>query len=185
MMLQRAERVSDGSSRPAFRRTTGGRAGGLLLVVGLLTSLPGSGCNSQGGFDTRLGPGSEITLKIKDREIQVEIASDTPSRRVGLMGRKPDELPVDSGMLFVFEKPEKVQFHMKNTLIPLSIAFIAPEGEILQIEDMKPKDLSQTWSKDEVQFALEMHQGWFRRNGIQVGDRLEGLAELKSSLGVR
>ena len=68
-------------------------------------------------------------------------------------------------------------FWMKNTLIPLSIAFISDEGEILQIEHMKPKDLTSTKSKHRVRYALEVNKGWFKRHGIVPGARIEDFGE--------
>ena len=85
-------------------------------------------------------------------------------------------LPENEGMLFLFPQLEKQSFWMKNTLIPLSIAFLEDGGKILQIEDMKPKDESSTLSKYPVRYALEVNQGWFQRNGIAVGDAFSGFA---------
>lgn len=102
------------------------------------------------------------------------MAESAEKRRTGLMFRK--ELPPDSGMLFVFEKEQILSFWMKNTFLPLSIAFIATNGMILEIQDMAPMDEENLHrSPLPVRYALEMEQGWFRKNGIAPGDRINGI----------
>lgn len=88
-----------------------------------------------------------------------------------------ESLPENAGMLFVFAEPKAQAFWMKNTLIPLSIAFIDAEGKIVQIEDMKPHDETNTMSKTKVQYALETNRGWFERHGVAVGEVLKGFSE--------
>lgn len=102
--------------------------------------------------------------------VEAEIADDTDSRRIGLMNRK--EMDENHGMLFIFESDQKLSFWMKNTLIPLSIAYIASDGRIMEIYDMKPESLRPVESVNSVRFALEMNQGWFERNGITPGDKV-------------
>jgi uncharacterized membrane protein (UPF0127 family) len=85
-------------------------------------------------------------------------------------------LQPDHGMLFVFETPQPLSFWMKNTYVPLSIAFLDPRGRILNIEDMRPQDESTHWSKGFALYAIEMRQGWFTSKGIGAGDVVEGLA---------
>ena len=104
-------------------------------------------------------------------EIEVEIADDAESRRTGLMHRK--SMDENRGMLFVFDSDQKLSFWMKNTLIPLSIAYISSDGEILEIYDMKPESLRPVESVNSVRYALEMNRGWFERNGIEAGDFIE------------
>lgn len=110
-------------------------------------------------------------LSIGTAEIEVEIADNTESRRTGLMKRK--SMDENHGMLFIFESDQKLSFWMKNTLIPLSIAYIASDGEILEIYDMKPESLRPVESINSVRYALEMNQGWFERNNVAPGDFLE------------
>ena len=100
--------------------------------------------------------------------IQVELARTTAERSQGLMYRK--SLPDGEGMLFIFEKDEALSFWMKNTIIPLSIAFIASDGRIVEIKDMRPGDLNSVKSSRSVRYALEVPQGWFDRAGIKTGD---------------
>jgi uncharacterized membrane protein (UPF0127 family) len=102
--------------------------------------------------------------------LQVEIARTERERARGLMHRI--SLPDGEGMLFVFERDQILSFWMKDTLIPLSIAFISYDGRILEIYDMKPRDLAPVHSSRSVRYALEVPQGWFERAGITPGDRL-------------
>lgn len=113
-------------------------------------------------------PGDRIRLEIKGKAIVAEVACDDLSRETGLMFR--DRLPESTGMLFVYGRSRKLSFWMRNTTIPLSIAFLDDAGKILQIEDMHPHDETRTVSMHLVRYALEVPQGWFERNGIGVGD---------------
>jgi uncharacterized membrane protein (UPF0127 family) len=113
------------------------------------------------------------TLTIRDQKLQVELATTPQTRALGLMNRF--SLRTDHGMLFVFESPQPLAFYMKNTYVPLSIAFVDSRGKILNIEDMRPLDESSHWSKGLAQYAIEMRQGWFASRGIGAGDRVEGL----------
>jgi len=119
--------------------------------------------------------GEKISFEVKDRVLRAEVAVEPDHRRTGLMFRT--SLPKDDGMLFIFEEERAQSFHMKNTYVPLSIAFLDRQGKILQIEDMQPKDEGLTASKYKVRFALEVNQGWFREVGLSVGDSLPGFSE--------
>ncbi|MGO3890286.1 MAG: DUF192 domain-containing protein [Paenalcaligenes sp.] len=114
----------------------------------------------------------EIT--INDKTINIEITNTPESRAIGLMYR--ESLNPDSGMLFVFEEAAYHCFWMKNTLIPLSIAFISPNGTITDILDMAPLDLTSHCPTQPAFYALEMNQGWFTKQNIKVGDRVTGIA---------
>jgi uncharacterized membrane protein (UPF0127 family) len=115
-------------------------------------------------------------LKIRGHEIRAEIAHTEAARRQGLMFR--DRLAENSGMIFVYPLPEVTAMWMKNTRIPLSVAFIDAKGRILNIEDMVPFSEDAHGSKGSAAYALEMNKGWFGRRGIKPGDRVEGLAGL-------
>lgn len=119
-----------------------------------------------------------ITLTAENgRKITAEVADDTSERTAGLMFR--EKLAPDSGMLFVMPRPERAAFWMKNTLIPLSIAYINSSGTILEIHDMKPHDEKTVPSVfPTVAYALEMEKGWFSDAGVGPGDRLKGLPPL-------
>jgi uncharacterized membrane protein (UPF0127 family) len=142
-----------------------------LFLVGLLF-LCGS-CNSK--TETTL---SLVWLEVGGKKIQVEVADTPPTQQMGLMFRK--RLGKDQGMVFVFERPAQRSFWMKNTLIPLSIAYMDGKGTILNILDMRPRDLSSYLSAGPAQYALEMNQGWFVRHGVKPGDKVQGLPDLST-----
>lgn len=116
-------------------------------------------------------PLRKIPIRVGDFSITAEVCDTPQSRQQGLMSRA--YLPENEGMLFVFEIEGHHSFWMKNTSIPLSIAFIVGKGEIVQIEDMQPQDLTLHTSAYPVLYALEMNQGWFRKNSIEVGDKVK------------
>lgn len=113
------------------------------------------------------------TLTIGTHKLTAEIATTPDQRSLGLMNRF--SLKPDHGMLFVFERNEPLAFWMKNTYIPLSIAFIAPDGRIVNIEDMKPQTEESHWSKGPALYALEMKKGWFAERGIVPGAVVKGI----------
>jgi uncharacterized membrane protein (UPF0127 family) len=113
------------------------------------------------------------TLAIGDHKLTAEIAKAPEQRALGLMNRF--SLRPDHGMLFVFERAEPQAFWMKNTFIPLSIAFIAADGRIVNIEDMRPQTEDTHWSKGPVPYALEMRRGWFAERGIGPGAVVKGM----------
>ncbi|MFK7965713.1 MAG: DUF192 domain-containing protein [Burkholderiaceae bacterium] len=102
--------------------------------------------------------------------IRAEVANTPGARQMGLMHR--ESLPRNGGMIFVFDIPEAHCFWMKNTPLPLSIAFIADDGRIVNIADMQPFDEASHCAEEAVRFALEMDQGWFERKGFKAGSRL-------------
>ena len=110
----------------------------------------------------------KIPLYINNREISVEVAKTIEEREHGLMGRK--DLGKDEGMLFIFETEGRYGFWMKDTYVPLSIAFIDKEGRIVRITDMKPRTLESHIPPQPILYTLEMKKGWFSNNGIKVGD---------------
>ncbi|WP_028973128.1 DUF192 domain-containing protein [Spirochaeta cellobiosiphila] len=112
-----------------------------------------------------------VEIKIGDNIIQAEIADTDSKREKGLMYRKKMEF--DHGMLFVFDTEKQLHFWMKNTYLPLSIAYINKEKVIKEIHTMSPLTEKTTNSAYSVQYALEMNQGYFEKKGIKVGDRLE------------
>jgi uncharacterized membrane protein (UPF0127 family) len=115
----------------------------------------------------------DLTLRRQDGvliPIKAEIARTDDQRSRGLMGRR--SLADGEGMLFVFEQDRILSFWMKNTLIPLSIAYLAYDGRILEIHDMEPQSLNPVKSSRSARYALEVPQGWFSRAGISIGDLL-------------
>ena len=113
-------------------------------------------------------------------EVEVEIADDEAEQRRGLMERT--ELAENTGMLFVFDREAPRSFWMRNTLIPLSIAYIAADGRIVDIQDMQPLDETSHPSAEPAQYALEVNQGFFAERGIEVGDVVE-VPDLRGSSG--
>jgi uncharacterized membrane protein (UPF0127 family) len=105
--------------------------------------------------------------------ITAEIASTPQSRMIGLMMR--ERLATNHGMVFVFEDKSQHCFWMRNTLIPLSIAFIDDDGTIVNIADMTPKSEASTCPQRPVRYALEMDQGWFAKRGVTAGKKISGL----------
>ena len=110
----------------------------------------------------------KIPLYLKDKEIWVEVAKTPEEMAQGLMGRK--HLDKDGGMFFIFESEGYHAFWMKNTLIPLSIAFIDKEGRIVKITHMQPLTLKSHAPPKPILYALEMNKGWFSANGIREGN---------------
>ena len=109
-----------------------------------------------------------IPLYIHDREIWVEVAQTPEAQSYGLKGRK--HLGKDEGMLFIFETEDYHGFWMKDTLLPLSIAFIDKDGRIVWITDMKPLTSDSHVPPRPILYALEMNKGWFSSHGVKVGD---------------
>ncbi len=114
-----------------------------------------------------------LELSAGMHRIEAEVANNNAERATGLMNRP--SMPMHHGMLFVFPEPGVQCFWMKNTLIPLSIAFIDDGGRIVQIAEMQPQSLDNHCSAKPVRFALEMNAGWFRSRGLSVGAKINGL----------
>lgn len=112
-----------------------------------------------------------VELRAGSIKMVAELARSPEEQAVGLMFRK--SLLDGRGMLFVYEDDRRLSFWMKNTLIPLSIAYLAADGTIREIYDMEPQSLKPVNSTRSVRFALEVPRGWFQRVGLSVGDRFE------------
>lgn len=117
--------------------------------------------------------GHPDALFIRGFRIEVEVAADPGQRARGLMYR--ESLPADTGMVFVFDQPERICMWMKNTPLPLSVAFISAQGEIVSLADMNPRTLDPHCSAGPALYALEMSQGWFSHRGIGPGQQVRGL----------
>ena len=136
-----------------------------ILLPGLAFSLLAWGQQAQMNLPrTQLRAGMHL--------LDVQVAQTPQERQIGLMFRK--EMPQHEGMLFVFEQAATQCFWMRNTLIPLTAAFLADDGTIVNLADMKPQSDDSHCSARPVRFVLEMNQGWFARRGIQAGNRLAG-----------
>jgi uncharacterized protein len=124
----------------------------------------------------RADPLLTFPLRIRGHALRVEVADDDESRRTGLMHRR--SMGESQGMLFVYEAPGLHAMWMKNTLIPLSVAFIDGDGRIINIEDMAPQSLDAHGAKAEASYSLEVNLGWFAKRGIKPGDRVEGIGAI-------
>ena len=113
-----------------------------------------------------------IRLQAGIHNISAELAITPEQRAIGLMNRSA--MGTNEGMLFVFERAGQQCFWMKNTLIPLSIAFLADDGSVVNIDSMKPQTLDPHCSEKPVRFVLEMNEGWFAKRGIKAGSKVRG-----------
>ena len=108
--------------------------------------------------------------------IKAEVAATPDHRMLGLMKRR--SMPANHGMLFIFTEPQRHCMWMKNTLLPLSVAFLDEQGRILNIEDMQPQTEDNHCAARPAAFALEMNQGWFRQKGLGTGVKINGVTPL-------
>ncbi|HTQ77163.1 MAG TPA: DUF192 domain-containing protein [Burkholderiales bacterium] len=132
---------------------------GLLLPAAALAQLP------------------VVELAAGMHRIHAEVAASFPQRQQGLMHRR--ELGQNDGMVFVFDENERHCMWMKNTLIPLSVAFIDASGSIINIEEMAPQTEDTHCAARPARYALEMSKGWFAKRGIKPGAKLRGLDGLE------
>ena len=140
---------------------TFGKAMALVLAASLLLS-----CSTTGGQ----AGGRSVAVRIGRETFHLEVAADDESRRVGLSGR--EELAASAGMLFLFEEPQEVAFWMKDTSIPLSLAWVDSAGRITGITDLVPESLEPVYSPGAVIAAIELNQGAFTRAGARLLDRV-------------
>ena len=127
---------------------------------------------------TSLGSWAEVTfkksqVKVGNHVLKVEVATNNEQRMQGMMYRK--SMGAEEGMLFVFDEPEYLSMWMKNTLIPLSVAFLDKDGVILNILDMEPQTLDSHTSAGPAVYAIETNKGWFAAKKIKPGDKVTGL----------
>jgi len=142
-----------------------------LLLGGLLAlgGLPWARAQTQAQPQTDL---PRVTLSAGLHLIHAQVAATHEQRAIGLMFRR--DMPANEGMLFVFEQPQVQCFWMKNTLLPLTAAFLDDDGTIVNLADMQPLSERSHCSARPVRFVLEMHQGWFAKRGLRAGSRLSG-----------
>lgn len=114
-----------------------------------------------------------VTVRVAGHALRAEIAATPDERARGLMFR--EKLGRNDGMLFLFDEPAYHTIWMKNTLIPLSVAFLDGEGRILNIEDMQPRTLEPHVAQGPARFAIETNLGWFAERRIKPGDKVTGL----------
>lgn len=114
-----------------------------------------------------------LELSAGFHRIEAEVAANDRNRQLGLMNRKA--MPTQHGMLFVFDENNTHCMWMRNTLLPLSVAFLNEEGKIINIEDMQPQTEDNHCAKIPARYALEMNIGWFAQRGIKPGMKLGGI----------
>jgi uncharacterized membrane protein (UPF0127 family) len=114
-----------------------------------------------------------VVLKAGFHQIDTQLAMTPEQRSIGLMHRR--DMPQHEGMLFVFPEASKQCFWMKNTLIPLTAAFVADDGTIVNLKDMKPLSTDSHCSDRPVRFVLEMNVGWFAKKGLKAGSKISGM----------
>jgi len=112
---------------------------------------------------------STVDVLFNDTPLTLELADTDPKRQYGLMYR--DSLCKDCGMVFVYDQPRQVSFWMKNTDIPLDIAYISEGGVVVQVETLTPNSLEGKKTEQAVKYVVEMNQGWFEAHQITVGSR--------------
>lgn len=115
---------------------------------------------------------NRIKISAGMHQIDTQLAMNPQERQIGLMNRP--SMPTHEGMLFVFDDAGVQCFWMKSTLLPLTAAFVAEDGTIVNLEDMRPQTLESHCSKKPVRYVLEMNQGWFAKRGIKAGFKLSG-----------
>lgn len=136
------------------------------LIGALAGLLVGAAAWAQGAM-----PLMELTAGF--HRIEAEVAASDRDRQLGLMNRR--EMPPQRGMLFVFDHENTHCMWMRNTLLPLSVAFMDAKGVIINIEDMKPQTEDNHCAKVPARYALEMNVGWFAQRGIKPGMKLGGI----------
>ena len=141
----------------------------LVSTVLLVLSLCHGAVNAQDMPQTQL---PRTKLSVGMYQIDAQVAASPEQRDIGLMFRK--DMPQHEGMLFIFESPSRLCFWMKNTPLPLTAAFVADDGAIVNLEDMKPLATESHCSTKPVRYVLEMNQGWFVKKGIKPGAKLTG-----------
>ena len=148
----------------------GRRAISSLAYIAALTSMLVSiDASAQDGPQLNL---QRVKLSAGMNVIDAQLALTPEQRQIGLMLRK--DMPQHEGMLFVFEQPSQQCFWMKNTLLPLTAAFVTDDGTIVNLADMKPQTMDSHCSAQPVRYVLEMNQGWFAKKAIKAGSRLGG-----------
>lgn len=115
-------------------------------------------------------------LSIGMYRIEAEVAATQDNRMVGLMQRR--SMPANHGMLFVFTEQQRHCMWMRNTLLPLSVAFLDEQGRILNVEDMQPQTEDNHCAAKPARFALEMNLGWFKQKGLAAGTKINGVERL-------
>jgi uncharacterized protein len=169
--LKALRAVSKLGKRHSGMERAASHLGAALIALGLL----GLSLTSHAQTDAAGEPQTNLQrIKIGAgmHQIDAQVALSPEQRQIGLMWRKA--MPTHEGMLFIFEQASPQCFWMKNTLIPLTAAFVADDGTVVNLEDMKPQTTESHCSAKPVRYVLEMNKGWFAKKGIKAGSQLTG-----------
>jgi len=145
-----------------------------LVLVGLLGLFLGgalSACHPRQGSGLPV-----VALRLGEFKVKAEVAATELEQETGLMFRT--QMDENDGMIFVFPEASQKAFWMRNTYIPLTVAFMDAQGVLLNLENMQPQTETPHFSKGPAKYALEMNQGWFQKRGIVPGVKVEGLDKL-------
>ncbi len=155
---------------------------GVLLALAFMATLAGCGGSRPGEGEHK--PASEyFPVRVGGQTVRMQLAVQQMEMARGLMGRR--DLAEDQGMIFVYQKPAPMGFYMRNTPTPLDIGYFTADGVLREIYPMYPYDETTVSSRrKDMQFALEMNQGWFERHGVRPGARLD-LDALKAAMKAR
>jgi len=146
----------------------------LLMVIGA-----GFGASAA----TPAGPETLFDVRVGEATVSVVLALTGPEQQKGLMYR--GSLPINRGMLFIYKRPARMGFWMKNTSIPLSIGFFNAQGVLREIHPLHPNDLTTVESdSNQIQYALEVNRGWFQDNKIHIGDKIK-IKDVRKALQAR
>ncbi|MFN0057527.1 MAG: DUF192 domain-containing protein [Planctomycetota bacterium] len=167
------------------RRHAAGSSGLLLLSVLLVAGGHLAGCRAR-----TISATGQRTITLAGQKVVVELAATSELRALGLMNRKPGDMPENHGMLFIFPEPDEQSFWMKNCFMPIDIAYIAndPDGafRITNVYTMQPEvgpkldtEYQRYPSTERVAYVLELNGGWFEKHGVKAGDRLDLKAATK------
>ena len=148
--------------------------GRLSPIAALLGACLGACLAGQATAQEQTQPQSLATIQLNAgmHNIKAQLASTPNQRQMGLMFRR--SMPANEGMLFVFDSPSQQCFWMRNTLLPLSIAFLRDDGTVVNIDDMQPQTDDSHCSQQPVRFVLEMNVGWFAKRGVKAGSVIQG-----------
>jgi uncharacterized protein len=132
-----------------------------FFIIAVFSFILLTGCSEEKEF---------VSITVGKDVYNIEVAVTQEDQSLGLMNRK--ELKPDEGMIFLYKEDRKLSFWMKNTLVPLSIAFISKDGIIKEIHHMKPESLTPVISTHSVRYALELPKGSYEQSGVNVGDKI-------------
>ena len=151
-----------------------------LLLASLLVAFAGCGADAPKAAPKTIA--DRFAIKLGDRTVQLQVAVLPAETQKGLMFVK--SMGADEGMVFVFDRPQQMSFWMRNTELALDIGYFDPEGVLREIYPLHPRDERPVASRGRMQFAVEMHQGWYAARGVKPGAKLD-LAALADAIRAR